>query len=336
MKLGVLGYTNRASGLGAFLWDVRQNCAPDSWLSVQGAKGQEQWLQRQVNCTKPTPDAIDAYLRKYQPDVLLVIETPFSEELWPLCRRHRVRTAMVVMQEFWHSNLDPDLFICPTQIGYDKVSAVNKVYFDWPIDVRPFPFVQRHEARRFLHVAGYDVKGLRRQTAAVVAGFRAVKKVGISLTIHSQQPWPNEDELTGGDKRITVRVENFTNPAAVYKGFDVLVQPDAWAGYNRLLLEAKAVGMPVLTTDAAPMNELVTDPEALLTPSRVVGYTIAGPYRTARAIVEPAEITAALRRVLRWDIAAKSARAVRCAIAHSWNDDWRADFARLLEGLCNR
>ena len=76
-------------------------------------------------------------------------------------------------------------------------------------------------------------------------------------------------------------------------------QPDAWAGYNRLLLEAKAVGMPVLTTDAAPMNELVTDPEALLTPSRVVSHTIAGPYRTARAIVEPKTVTAAIRKTLR-------------------------------------
>ena len=159
MKLGVFGYTNRASGLGAFLWDVRQNCAPDSWLSVQGAKGQEQWLARQVNCTKPTPGVIEAYLQKYQPDVLLVIETPFSEELWPLCRQHRVRTAMVVMQEFWYAKLDPDLFICPTQISYDKVPAVNKAYFDWPIDVRPFPFARRREARRFLHVAGWQPHG---------------------------------------------------------------------------------------------------------------------------------------------------------------------------------
>ena len=345
MKLGLLSYTNRTSGVGCVAGDLFDNVPVDSMFSVRTIKGQEQWLARQVNGIPDTPTLTD-YLRQYRPDILLSIETLFCPGVEATCREHGCRTVLMVMQEsYYPARFAPDIWLCPTRRAWDKVEAPNKVYFSLPIDVRPFTFRKRTVARRFLHIMGYGSGARagragsgfsRRQTREVCAGFCAIDSPDISLTVHCQEDWRGEyGECL--DPRVTFRLSTLPTPAAVYEGFDVLIQPDAYAGYNRVLLEAKACGMPVITTDAPPMNELVTDAEALI-PARAEWYDFRrhganfGPV-CFRYLITADGVTDAVKRVLQWDIPAKSLRARKCAKAHAWTDDKRADFVRLLESL---
>jgi hypothetical protein len=341
MRLGVVSYTNTTSGVGTVARDLVDNLPVDSYLSVRNVKGQEHWLERQIDGIPDAP-TLNRYLDEYQPDILIAVETFFMREVYDLCRKRGVKTVLMVMHEsYLEGKHDPDWYLCPTRIAWDRVGEPNKVYFDWPIDVRPFPFTQRTQARRFLHVMGYGSGARaaaggfnRRQTREVYQGFCAVADPDATLTIHCQEDWKLEYGECD-DPAVTFRLGTLPTPADVYAGFDVLIQPDAYAGYNRVLLEAKACGMPVLTTDAPPMNELVHDPDALI-PCLPEWFD----YRKRKAnfgpicyrhVVTAEDVAAAIGRALRWDIPAKSARARACAEARAWNTDKRADFVRLLE-----
>ena len=345
MRLGVVSYTNVNSGVGVVARDIVDNAPVDSFLSVPTVKGREQWLERQVN-GMPDSQTLNAYLDRFKPDILIGIETFFRPEVYAVCRKRGVKTCLIVMHEAYiEGRHSPDWFLCPTRVAFDRVGEPNKVYFDWPIDVRPFTFTKRTEARRFLHVMGYGSGARcggsgfnRRQTREVCDGFRSLPNPDITLTVHCQEDWRQEYGHCE-DSRVVYRLQNLPTPAEVYAGFDVLIQPDAYAGLNRPLLEAKACGMPVLTTDAAPMNELVHDPEALI-PCSPVWYdhrqhgTGFGPVCNLN-LVTAEGVAAALRRVLTWDIPAKSVRARACAENHAWTEDKRADFLRLLESMTN-
>lgn len=343
MKLGVVSYTNVNSGVGVVARDILDNLPVDSYFSVRNVKGQEQWTERQVNGI-PETQALNEYLDRFQPDILIAVETFFCPEVYAVCRKRGVKTVLMVMHESYiEGKHDPDWFLCPTRIAYDRVGEVNKVYFDWPIDCRPFPFKKRTAARRFLHVMGYGSGARcggsgfnRRQTREVCDGFCALPNPDITLTIHCQEDW-RQAYGNCDDPRVIYRLENLPKPADIYEGHDVLIQPDAYAGYNRPLLEAKACGMPVITVAAPPMNELVSDPEALIPCTRVwydhrqhgTGF---GPTCYLN-LVSAAGVTEAVANVLKWDIGKKSLRARACAERHNWNDDKRADFVRLLEML---
>lgn len=336
MRLGILGYTNRTSGCGVFAGDLVDNVPVDSYFSVPTPKGQEKWMERQVN-GHPGGETLAQYLDRFRPDVLLGIETMFSGEVCPACRKRGIKTALIVMHEaYFPGKHAADHFLCPVQVAYDKVEAVNKVYFDWPMDIRPFTFSERTEARRFLHVMGYAANGLgfnRRQTREVYEGFSAVDAPDISLTVHCQEDWRVEYGECQ-DPRVTFRLATLPTPAEVYEGFDVLIQPDAYAGYNRVLLEAKACGLPVLTTDAPPMNQIVHDPEALI-PAESEWFVHADRLNCYRYRVTADAVAEAIKRTLTWDIPQKSRRARKCAEARAWTEEKRADFLRLLETMVN-
>jgi hypothetical protein len=345
MRLGVLSYTNTASGVGCFARDIVDNLPVDSYFSVDCVKGQERWMERQVN-GMPERELFTRYLDKFKPDIVVGIETMFSRCVYEVTRRRGVRTVLVVMHEsYLEGKHDPDWYLCPVRAAWNRVGTANKVYFDWPTDLRPFPFSERTEARKFLHVMGYasgaraGASGFnRRQTRAVYEGFCSIQNPDISLVVHCQEDWRKEYGECH-DPRVTFRLENLSKPADVYEGFDVLVQPDSYAGYNRVLLEAKACGLPVLTTDGPPMNELVTDADALI-PCRAEWYDFRkqgqkwGPM-CYRYLVKAEDVAAAIERSLTWDIPAKSRRARMCAEKHDWTDEKRADCIRLLEMMCH-
>jgi glycosyltransferase involved in cell wall biosynthesis len=98
----------------------------------------------------------------------------------------------------------------------------------------------------------------------------------------------------------------------------VCVQPSHWEGIGLPLLESQASGMPLVTTDAAPMNEYQTlrrIPVVGWEPVFVGGHhPIAAPLMTTGALVDT------LNSIYRTDISDAS-RAARQFIErkHSWS-----------------
>jgi glycosyltransferase involved in cell wall biosynthesis len=312
----------------------------DSFLSVTGAKGQESWSKRQHNVACPDAKNLNRFIDEFQPDIFVAVETTFNEKVVnAVCTARKVRLATIVMHESYVPyRTFPNLFICPVKCCYDKVVEPNKVYFELPFEIESFKYVPRTQARRFLHIMGYGAAYNRRQTREVVAGFLAANLPGSTLTVHCQQPIEKEYGKVH-DPRIIYRFNEMRTPAEVYAGFDVLLQPDSYAGFNLPLLEAKACGMPVITVEGPPMNELVRDVDALIRPVRCerVGTkaTSDSLQRThelnmTRYIVSPEGVAEAIRRMAACDIRAKSARARKCAEAHAWTEAKAEELRQLL------
>ena len=101
-----------------------------------------------------------------------------------------------------------------------------------------------------------------------------------------------------------VRVEGqVDDPADLYVEGDVAVQVSRYEGMGLQLLEAKASGMPLITTDAGPMNEY--DPFAVIraTPRRT---TVLRP--TTAYDADPAHLAETVASLHGRDIAAASIR----------------------------
>lgn len=337
MKLALLSYTNVTSGCGVVAAALHKWLHVGSILSVASIKGQELWTDRQMNVNHVTVDVLAEFIADYHPDWIISVETAFNNPVvTQTCRALGVRTANLVMHESYRDGADDfDLFICPTRIAYDKVAAPNKVFFDLPFDIDGFKFKARKAARRFLHVMGYGASWNRRQTREVIDGFLISCLPDSTLTVHCQQSAQHE---YGGcdDPRVTFRLATLPAPADVYADHDVLVQPDSYAGFNLPLLEAKACGLPVITTDAPPMNELVRDPDGLISVERERWLDPTKGTRHGlnvyQNIVSARGVADAMQRVAATDIEAKSKRARECAEAHAWTEDKAADLLRLLEG----
>ena len=338
MKLGLCSYTTRACGVGAIAADLLKWLAIDSMLSVWTVKGQERWLERQFDCRMPSRDGPIKYLRRYQPDLVLGIETFFTGNFPADCREAEVKTALIAMQESYRPGGIPvDLFVCPTQIAYERIEESRKAYFSLPFDIEPFPFRQRTEARKFLHVVGYGCRNNRRQTREVIAGFLLADVPGATLTVHCQRDW-REAYGDCADPRVRFRLETLPDPAAVYAGFDVLLQPDSYAGYNRLLYEAQACGLPIITTDAPPMNECTkailvpVDREEWFAPEANPTLIEAGrTLNMTRYFVTPEAVADAVRFAARPGQAERSNAARAAAETRAWTKDKAAEFLRLLE-----
>ena len=334
-----MSYSNTASGVGVLAHGLAKWLPADSFLSVRGAKGQDHWLKQQTNITAPRPPLLETFLRRYKPDVLLSVETMFDDGRYvhDTCAARRIRTATVIMHESYNPGRTRlGLYICPTCIAYDRVDVPNKAYFEFPIEIEPFPFTLRTQARRFLHVMGYGAAYNRRQTREVVAGFLEANLPGATLTVHCLQDWRAEYGRRE-DPRVTYRRQLFPNRANVYTGFDVLIQPSSYEGFGLPILEAQACGMPVISTDAQPMNEHILDHDALVQADKVIRLeTRSGsPTRVNmdQHLVTAAGVAATIRRMSDGDISAKSAQARIYALSRAWTEARAGELRTLLAAI---
>ena len=339
MKIALLSYTNTASGVGVLAHGLMKWLPADSFLSVRGAKGQDHWIEQQTNITAPRPPLLETFLRRYKPDVLLSVETMFDNGryIFDTCSRRRIRTATIIMHESYNPGRTRlGLYICPTCIAYDRVDVVNKAYFEFPIEIEPFPFTLRTQALRFLHVMGHGAMYNRRQTREAVAGFLEADLPDATLTVHCLQDWRAEYGRRE-DPRVTYRRKLFPNRADVYTGFDVLIQPSSYEGFGLPILEAQACGMPVITTDAQPMNEHILDEEALVPVDKVIRLETKGQCPTRvncdQHLVTAEGVAYTITQLAAGDIPKKSRLARQYAETRAWTEARAIELRALLAAI---
>ncbi len=179
--------------------------------------------------------------------------------------------------------------------------------------------------------------GPRRPMREVLKAFRRVGGDHLRLRVSAQLPRRAEQlqRAAARDPRIELLLEELPTAEylAAFAASDVCLAPSRWEGLGVPLFEATALGLPIITNDAPPMNEIVTDGRnGLLVESRPSG--------TAKSGIDSHDpdvdsLAAAIERIAdpeqRASLAAGS-RAVR--EERSW-DRTVADFERLLEGLAS-
>jgi glycosyltransferase involved in cell wall biosynthesis len=265
-------------------------------------------------------------------DCLLFAERPDPLQLVEIASREGVAIACIPNWEHLAPDLDwipfVDLMICPTRATYALLSdwrARYRLAYDielvpWPVDLTRHTFRRRKRCRSVLFVNGwggcrarrldgsvthYSRKGLDTVIAAAALApeiqFIATSQAGIGGALP-------------GNLRILGRaVDN----RSLYDVGDVCLQPSHWEGIGLPLLECQAAGMPLLTTDAPPMNEY--RPLATLPVSgKEIVCLSSQPFLSS--LVDPADVVVVLRQIHGTSIAEASTRARQfIETEHSWS-----------------
>lgn len=272
-RVGLVGW-NTASGLGYLNRDLACHFPLEKWLVPTHPRFPT--LPPPATAFRVDGARLDlseqeqkAWLRGL--DWLVFTELPYLPRLVSRARELGIRTACVPMWECTDLETDwlhlTDLMICPTRHTYDLFSnwkrrfgfAWQLVYVPWPVDLDRFRFRRRKRCERFLFVNGtggcratgadgkltqYRRKGLD----IVLEAARRLRPIPFLVysQVHERLPIPDNVEL---------RYPPAQNERLYDEG-DVCVQPSRWEGLGLQLLECQAAGLPLVTTDAPPMNEL--------------------------------------------------------------------------------
>jgi glycosyltransferase involved in cell wall biosynthesis len=271
-KVGLIGW-NTATGLGSINRDLAVHGVADRWLA----------LEHPQFATLPDPDGpcridypsgrrhgVDPRRWLNGLDWVVCVEHPYIESLIREAHESGHRVAWVPMWELAHPQVEwlkyVDLVLCPHAWAYDLFAswkerygaAWDVVHVPWPVDTRHFAFRQRTTCRRFVFVNGTGGCRARR----LRDGRETPRRKGLDLVLDAALLVPAIPILTYTQMpptrplpaNVELTAERRTR-AELYQDGDVCVQPSHWEGLGLSLLECQAAGMPLVTTDAPPMNE---------------------------------------------------------------------------------
>ena len=132
----------------------------------------------------------------------------------------------------------------------------------------------------FYYPGGYLSK--RKPTKVVIQAFTQVESPHIKLIVKVQTPQRQADSI-GDLKALDSRIRVITADLPVHEHYNlfaschVCLAPSRWEGLGIHLYEASAFGMPTITNDNPPMNEVVRNQyNGLLVNSHQIGYTVSG------------------------------------------------------------
>jgi glycosyltransferase involved in cell wall biosynthesis len=105
--------------------------------------------------------------------------------------------------------------------------------------------------------------GKRKPFPEIVESFVRVKDDRLRLLIRGQvdRKAGKLEKAAGGDERVVIELEDRPTDEHMrqFAACDVCLSPSRWEGLGLPLYEAIAVGMPAITNDSPPMNEVVLD-----------------------------------------------------------------------------
>jgi len=123
--------------------------------------------------------------------------------------------------------------------------------------------VANGDARRFFYPGGFLSQ--RKPVAEVAKAFRRLDRADARLVIKGQveRELPTLDRAARRDPRVEVILSDLPTEEhlRLFASADVCVAPSRWEGLGLHLYESMALGLPVITNDNPPMNEVIRDGE---------------------------------------------------------------------------
>ena len=263
---------NTAQGIGYINRGIAKHLNPETWIIPKHPTFSElpdtNGHQNVLRCSVDEDADIVGEMVKGKSWALFV-ELPFIRNFAGIARNHGVQVACIPMWEWLHEKLDwikyVDVFLCPTKYTYDmltdwkrKMGAAWRVeYTPCPVDTDELKFVQRGVCRQFLFNngngggsarMGFNTRsGPRKGLDIVIAAAKRVPDIEILIRTQNKNIPQLPDNVTLIDE-----VESYTE---LYGVGDVAVQPSRYEGVGLQALESQACGLPLISTNHAPMNE---------------------------------------------------------------------------------
>jgi len=158
--------------------------------------------------------------------------------------------------------------------------GIQSPYVQWGCHPELVAFKSRkfEDGIYFFFPAGYQ--GPRKPLKCVVQAFKKARNPNLKLIIKAQGFRRKTEEIEFKDEDGITRIVSDCTTEEYLKLFSschVCLAPSRWEGLGLHLVEATAFGMPVITNDIPPMNELITDGyNGRLVTSHQIGHTMSG------------------------------------------------------------
>ncbi|HWB11887.1 MAG TPA: glycosyltransferase [Pirellulales bacterium] len=270
-KVGLIGWQT-ASGLGYLNHYLAKHLDVDRWLvpvhpDKPAIRAGKPTCPIEYTSIHADTDSLRRWLNGL--DWVLFAEQPYCPRLARAARVFGVNIACIPNWECLNPKLAwlacVDLMICPSLHTYRHACDWKHRYcFGWdviyvpcPMDTGAFRFRQRTRCRRYVFINGWGGGRPRRLDGSpapygrkggelIAEAARAAPD--LSFIVHSQV------ELNGLPPNVELRKPP-SDHRRLYHDGDVCVQPSHYEGIGLQLLECQAAGMPLITSDAPPMNE---------------------------------------------------------------------------------
>jgi glycosyltransferase involved in cell wall biosynthesis len=211
------------------------------------------------------PETIHRWTKDNRLDIVV-----FNEEYdWNLVKAVKqtgvkTMTYLDYYKDDWQANMGLyDAVLCSTRRTYNLVKEACRAYYiGWGVDTDLFRPPDREPPYTFFHNAGWLGINYRKMTPAVIATFDALSKIrpDWSLFVHSQVPLdmlpPMVADIVKANRQIAYHVETLPAPGLYHMG-KIMVFPTKLEGLGLPLFEGLSSGLPVITTNAPPMNEFI-------------------------------------------------------------------------------
>jgi hypothetical protein len=330
LKIGLVGQY-APGGLGHMHIDIAMHLGIDRWLIPVPPEVHDQpgGLACRIDIL-PQPNDAQVLEWLHGLDIVLFVERPALQRLTRLARRRGIVVACVPMWEYLQPGQewldDVDLMLAPTRFTARLLSQWKLRFrfpwrletVPWPVDIHRFRFRPRYECRRFVFVNGTGGRSALKWDRSAVQ----FQRKGLEVLLAAARLMPEISIVVYSCNRpedIPMNVELRPPPvdnSLLYCDADVCVQPSHWEGLGLPLLECQAAGMPLITTDAPPMNE--HRPLALI-PATVHPAFLRPEQYIFAARIDPSELAATMRAVHDRRIGSASRLARRfIECEHSW------------------
>lgn len=261
-RIGLVGYSS-PTGLGELNRQIATYIPIDSWAVIEhGRHGvvRENLSLASKSFVVPRNRVATANRIINEVDTLLFCETDYVPGLAQRAKTAGKRVVCVPMLE-WTPNAGQgftpyvDLFICPTRVCYERLSeeGLPCVYFSWPTDTIKFSPIefQTDVVNSFLYVHGTGGWNDRKGLSIVMKALEI--EPDLPLRVVSQSPNNPLKSLVKVDSSHVVSTSMYRHPLG---RSEVLIAPHHVDGLGLQQIEAMCCGIPVITPDASPWDEL--------------------------------------------------------------------------------
>jgi len=337
VKLGVIARCE-ARGLGNQTWEVCRHLQPARVLLIDPGRDDrfDRCPERYADWDTTTAPWIGGRLDENTIrgwldglDVVYTAETPYDVRLPGWCEDAGVGLVL-------HANPE---FVSPTAA---KIRATWWSATPWrlqhlpagtrvvPMPVPEAPYKAEPGARvRFLHTAGWPALEDRNGTEIVVEAAQRMTAECDVIIRGQHRSILGYHVPKGRPARLVVECGSVPDYWDLYRDADVLVMPRRFGGLCLPVIEAMAVGLPVVMSDCSP-NEIWPGPRVTAHAFRTVA-TPAG--RIPLHDTDPDELAATLDKIATAPGLAADLRqeAIEWAATHSWaalRDSWLEELQR--------